>query len=59
MAATKNKGKLVPLKKIEGRPGLFTFGDFSRDRKAEKRIVDKIVREAQKAKTQSLSRNGF
>jgi hypothetical protein len=59
MAGAKKKPKLVELKKIDGKPGLFTFGDFARDPKSEKRIVDKIVREAQKLKTQILSRNGF
>jgi hypothetical protein len=57
MAKAKNND-LVPLKKIKGKPGLFTFGDFERDHRAEKRIVDKIVREAQKMRASALSRNG-
>jgi hypothetical protein len=58
MATAKNKSKLVPLKKIEGKPGLYTFGDFDRDPKSEKRIVDKIVREARKMRAQAFPRNG-
>ena len=57
MAKAKNSD-LVPLKKIKGKPGLYTFGDFERDHRAEKRIVERIVREAQKIRARALSRNG-
>jgi hypothetical protein len=56
---TVKKNGLVSMKQIKGKSHLYTFDNVSRDPKAEKQVVDRIIRKAKSLKTQLLVKNGF
>jgi hypothetical protein len=57
--ATSKKNNIVNMTPIKGKPGLYTFDSFTRDPKAEKKVVDKIMRKAKTLRPQLLAKNGF
>jgi hypothetical protein len=57
--ATSRKEDRVTLVPIKGKPGLYTIDNIVRNPKAEKKIVDRIMRKAKTYRNQLLAKNGF
>jgi len=57
MAGTKKDSK-VQIVPIKGKPGLYTFENIQRDPKTERRIVDRIFRNAKNYRNPLLVQHG-